>query len=61
MIFKKIEFNTANKNSYLKHMLITAHLTVISSGISNAQPLELPTHDECVSEKYKKGGNKTSR
>ena len=58
MIFKKIEFNTANKNSYLKHMLITAHLTVISSGISNAHPLELPTHDECVSENIKKAATK---
>ena len=58
MIFKKIEFNAANKNSYLKHMLITAHLTVISSGISNAHPLELPTHDECVSENIKKASTK---
>ena len=58
MTIKKIEFNTAHKASYLKHILITVHLTVISSGISNAQLLEPPTHDECVSENIKKAATK---
>jgi len=58
MTFKKVAFNTAHKTSYLNHILITVQLTLISSGIANAQSLESPTHDECVSENIKKAASK---
>ena len=43
-----------NKIPYLKHLFLTALLTVISAGASHAQIVEPTTYEECVSEDIKK-------